>query len=414
VKKRKFAVLAIIFLLTLIFSARPSWCQLVLGQYEDEAPVGTWNILGVTNATSISLGDTRFAFATDCSASLSNPALILNLEKTTFSLHSSFHSTSFFKYSIVNTGVVNTDKNPTLKTYSIDHAGVSVRLRSWAFTLIHGLTEIYDRPGIEQNAYYRESLYYTLNFNQEGTLKTLHFSAARKITERISVGLGINYVYGHLKKNLEERWLNTNITIIDEKSHEFKGYYLNGGIWVGLSEKLAVAAIFRTPYTKKAESQSEYRYQSPLGETDIRIEASAQNKYKQPLVLGLGLSYRFSPRIRIATDFSFFNWSQYKVTYYEEEMERNFRSVIKIGAGIEYLSDLNIFSQRVQLPFRAGLIYDPQPMKVPDSSYLLFSFGTGIHWKKFMLDIGAFFGQESGSGDSLEARKVSLSLSYLI
>lgn len=413
-KKKKFAALAIIFLFTLIFSTRPSWCQLVLGQYEDEAPVGTWNILGVTNATSIGLGDTRFAHAVDCSASLSNPALIPNLEKTSFSLHSSFHSTSFFKYSIVNTGVIITDKNLTLKTYSIDHAGVSVRWRGWALTLIHGLSEIYDRPGIEQNAYYRESLYYTLNFNQEGTLKTLHFSVARKITERISVGLGINYVYGHLKKNLEERWLNTDITISDDKSHDFEGYYLNGGIWVGLSEKLAVAAIFRTPYTKKAESQSEYRYKSPRGETDIKIEASAENKYKQPLVLGVGLSYRFSPKIRVASDLSFFNWSRYKVIYYNEELERNFKNMIKIGAGIEYLSDLNILNQRVQLPFRAGLIYDPQPMKVPDSSYLLFSFGTGIHWKKFMLDIGAFFGHESGSGDSLTAQKVSLSLIYSI
>lgn len=413
-KKKKFAVLAIFFFLSLIFSARSSWCQLILGQYEDEAPVGTWNILGVTNATSIGLGDTRFAFATDCSASLSNPALILNLEKITFSLHSSFHSTTLFKYSIVNTGVVTTDKNLTLKTYSIDHGGVSVRLKNWAFTLIHALTEIYDRPSIEQNAYYRGSLYYTLNFDQEGHLKTLHFSAARKITEHISVGLGINYVYGHLKKNLEERWLNPDITITDEKSHEFKGYYLNGGIWVGLSKKWAVAAIFRTPFTKKAESQSQYRYQSPQGETDIKIEASAQNKYKQPLVLGIGLSCRFSPRIRMAADLSYFNWSQYKVTYYEEEMERNFKNVIKVGVGIEYLSDLKIFNQRVQLPFRAGLIYDPQPMKVPDSSYISFSFGTGIHWEKFMLDIGAFISKESGSGDSLAARKVCLSLSYLI
>lgn len=411
-RDKTFSALFLFLLWLLLLFAQPSWPQLILGQYEDEAPVGTWNILGVTNATSIGLGDTRFAFATDCSASLSNPALIPNLEKPTFSLHSSFHSTSFFKYSIVNTGVVTTDKNLTLKTYSIDHAAVFVRLKGWAFTLIQALTEIYDRPSVEQNAYYKDSLYYTLNFDQEGNLKTIHFSAARKITKRISLGLGINYVYGHLKKNLEERWLNTNITITDNKSHDFKGYYFNGGVWARLSEKLAVAAIFRTPYTKKAESQSLYRYQSPQGETDIKIEASSQNKYKQPLVLGLGISYRFSPKIRIASDLSFFNWSKYKVNYYEEELERNFKNVVKVGAGIEYLSDLRIFSQNVQIPFRAGFIYDPQPMKVSDSSYLSFSFGTGIHWGKFLLDIGAFIGQESGSGDSLSARKISLSLSF--
>ncbi len=413
-KKKKLEASVIFFLLYFILSAGLSWCQLILGQYEDEAPVGTWNILGVTNATSIGLGDTRFAFASDCSASLSNPALVPTLEKTTFSLHSSLHSTSFFKYSIVNTGVVSTDENLVLKIYSIDHAAVSFRLRGWSFTLIQALAEIYDRPSIAQEAYFNNSLYYTLNFNQEGNVKTFHFAAARKITERISFGLGFNYVYGHLKKNLAERWLNTNITITDDKSHEFRGYYFNGGIWVALSKKLAIGAVFRAPYTKKSESQSLYRYQSPGGDTDIRIEASSENKYKQPLVLGLGISYRFSPRIRIASDLSFFNWSKYKVTYYEEELQRNFKNIIKIGAGIEYLSDLKIFNQNIGIPFRAGFIYDPQPMKVPDSSYLYFSFGTGIHWGKFLLDIGAFLGQESGSGDSLAARRVNLSLSYSI
>lgn len=412
-KKEKFC--AICFLLFLmIFFPHPLQPQLILGQYEDEAPVGTWNILGVTNATSLGLGNTRFAFAADCSASLTNPALMPSLPKSTFSLHSSLQSTSFFKYSIVNTGVIFTEKNPTLKTYSIDHAGVYVILKGWAFTLIQALTEIYDRPSIEQKAYYRGSIYYTLNFNQEGNLKTVHFSVSRKISNRISLGIGLNYTYGNLKKNIQDKWIDTNVTITDEKSHEFQGFYINGGLWVGLSSKLAVAAVFRTPYTKEAESQSLYRYQSPQGETDIKIEASAQNKYKQPLVVGLGMNYQISPKIRAASDISFFNWSKYKVTYFEEELQRDFKDIIKFGAGIEYLSDLTIFNQRVKLPIRAGFIYDPQPMKVPDSSYLSFTFGTGIHWQRFMLDLGAFIGNERGSGDSLSASRVSLSLSFLI
>jgi len=131
-------------------------------------------------------------------------------------------------------------------------------------------------------------------------------------------------------------------------------------------------------------------------------------------VIGVGLSYQFSPELRIASDFSFFNWAKYKVTYFEEEIDRNFKDIIKIGAGIEYLSALKIFNQEVEIPFRAGMIYDPQPMIEPSSSYLLFSFGSGIHWGKFLLDIGAFVGKESGSGDSLSAQKVILSLSFLM
>lgn len=289
-----------------------------------------------------------------------------------------------------------------------------MRVKNWAFSLSQALSEIYDRPSAEHNYYHRNSLYYTLNFNQEGELKVVNFSISHNFKNRISFGIGLNYVYGNLRKKIQEKWMNSNITITDDKSFEFQGNYLNGGLRIGLSDKFVIAAIFRTPYSKKAESQSLYRYQSPGGNTDIKIEASSQNIYKQPLVIGLGLSYQFSPELRIASDFSFFNWAKYKVTYFEEEIDRNFKDIIKIGAGIEYLSALKIFNQEVEIPFRAGMIYDPQPMIESSSSYLLFSFGSGIHWGKFLLDIGAFVGKESGSGDSLSAQKVILSLSFLM
>ncbi len=44
--------------------------QLVLGQYEDEAPLGTWNIFGAPSAASIGLGGAQFARAWDGSISL--------------------------------------------------------------------------------------------------------------------------------------------------------------------------------------------------------------------------------------------------------------------------------------------------------------------------------------------------------
>lgn len=409
---KKFFFFLIFFLL--ISLTTPLWPQLILGQYEDEAPLRTWNKLGINNASSIGLGGTSYAFGLDCSVSLLNPALLSNLPKINLSFNSSFSSTSFLKYSIINTGVLGTDKNIFLYIYSLDFAGFSTRIKEWTFSLSHGLLEIYDRPSAEQNYYYRGQLYYTLDFNQEGNLKLINFSLSRKLSKHFSFGFGLNYVYGNLKKNIQEKWMDTKITITDNKSHEFKGIYVNAGLWIAISDKLSVAAIFRTPYMKKAESQSLYRYFSPLGDTDIKIEASSQNRYKQPLVIGIGLSYRFSPKLRTASDLSFFNWSRYKVTYFEEELKRDFKNIIKISAGLEYLSELNIFSHRTEIPLRAGLTYDPQPMRVPDSSYLYFSFGSGIHWGKFWLDLGACFGQEKGSGDSLSARKISLSLSFLI
>ncbi|MFP4082103.1 MAG: OmpP1/FadL family transporter [Candidatus Aminicenantes bacterium] len=413
---KKSAVFTLSFILWLLLSAfpQPAAAQLILGQYEDEAPLGTWNILGVNDATSVALGSARFAWASDCSVSLSNPALLSRLPETNFSILSSYLSSSLFKYSIVNTGVILTEKNIFIRSYAVDFAGLSVRWSGWTLSLGLALTEIYSRPAVKHSYRQSGSLLYTLNFNQDGLLRTVNFSAARKIGRRVSVGLGFNYIYGTFEKTLEEKWTTPDITITDLKSHDFHGYYLNGGVLVDLSDKLAAAAVFRTPHTKNADSRSQYRYQAPGGGTDINIEASAQSRYKQPLVVGVGLSYQFSYRLRLVSDLSFFNWSAYRISYFGQDVERDFKDIVKIGGGVEYLSSLDIFGRSIEVPFRVGTMYDPQPMKVPDSFYWHFSFGSGIHWGKFLLDIGASLGQENGSGDSLSVRRVRLSLGFLI
>ncbi len=411
-KRQPFLFLFLSFIFLTLSLPRISPGQMILGQYEDEAPLGTWNLYGLASGASLALGGVSYTIVGDCSSSLSNPALLAHLPRFTLTLNSSYTSASLFRYAIINTGVVTTSQNVQLKIYALDFGGASVMVKGWAFSFSRALTEVYDRPSVEYNYYYQDALYYTLNFDQEGHLMTTHFSIARKIGDRISAGLGLNFIRGSITKNIREEYRLANITITDDKSYEFKGQYINGGIWVGLSERLAVAAVFRAPFTKKAESESSYRYLSPGGNTDIRIDASAENSYEQPLVVGLGLSYRFSPKFRVASDFSFFNWSKYKVTYFEEDLTRDFKDIIKIGAGLEYLTTLKLFGAEFMVPIRAGLSYDPQPMNNPDSAYTYFSLGTGLHWGSSSFDVGASFGSESGSGDSLSVKRISISLSF--
>ena len=187
---------------------------------------------------------------------------------------------------------------------------------------------------------------------------------------------------------------------------------INGGVVVEAAKNLTLAAVVRTPYTKEADSRSRLSYDSPHGNTKIDLEASARNTYKQPLVVGAGMSVKISETLAIALDISYFDWSSYSVDYYEEELDRDFKNIVKIGGGIEYIGEIRLFRQDFELPLRAGVSYDPQPMAEPDSAYLYFSFGTGVHWKKIFLDMGTLVGGESGSGNSLRAKKLTLSLSF--
>jgi hypothetical protein len=312
----------------------------------------------------------------------------------------------------VNTGPLYTSENLSLSVIAFDFAGASIRLKNWTFALSIGLIESYHRPRTGDVYEPAGRILYLLRVDQEGNLKNINFSIARKLFGGLSVGIGLNYAYGLLKKDINEQWDTSSIAITDSKSHKFQGFYINGGLVWELADKIEVAAVFRMPYVKKSKSESFLSYLSPGGDTEIIIEASSRDEYKQPFVAGIGVSYKFSPKFRAVSDFTFYNWSKYRVNYFEEELERDFKDIIKIGAGIEHSSSRRVFGQEVNIPLRAGLIYDPQPMKEPNSAYFYLSLGSGIHWGKFLFDGAVILGRESGSGNSLTASKVALSFSF--
>jgi long-subunit fatty acid transport protein len=404
---------AAILLFGLAFASFPplARAQLVIGQYEEEAPFRTWNSFGPATASSLGRGGTCFAYASDSSASLSNPALLLLLPKWTATVNGSLHYASFYKYSLVNTGVLRSDGNTALSLYALDFLGASLHLGKWAFALTFGTNEFYDRPPAHAESSDGGTVFYSVGMTQEGILRNLNLSAASSINNWLSAGLGINVSMGNLRRGVVEQWTTADISITDRKTRDFQELYLNGGLLMNLADRVRLAAIFRTPYSRTSKNQSFLEYSAAVGKTDIRIEASSEDKVKQPLILGLGASYKILANLNAALDISYYNWSRYNINYFGETLERNFRDVLKIGAGMEFQSSFNLFGRRADSPIRLGLVYDPQPMKDPRSSYLSFTFGSGISWQNFGLDIGALIGRESGSGNSLEARKISVSLS---
>lgn len=405
--------LATFFCLGILITV-PVSAQLDIGQYEDEAPFRTWNTFGISTASASGMGETQFASVADASASFVNPARLTALSQFSIVLQGSFTSASFDKYSIVNTGVLITEGNSAMGLYGIDFIGASFGYKEWAVGFGVGLLENYDRPS--QNPDYRAGgqVLYLLEFEQTGTLRNYNISLARKIGEWLSLGLAVNYVTGSIEKRVVENLFYSGVTISDIKTHAIRGFYLNGGLAADLTPKLRVAGVFRTPYTKKAESESDLRYDSPQGNTDIRIEASAENEYSQPLVLGIGVDYRFSPRFRAASDVAYFNWSSYTIDYFSEEIDREFKNTVKVSGGFEYMGDIRLFRQEIQVPLRVGAIYDPQPVPAPDTHYVYFTFGLGMYWKRLHLDAGAMFGSEKGSGRNLYGRKFAVTLSYHI
>jgi hypothetical protein len=406
----KTAAFPILLLAGLFIGAVPASAQLVLGQYEDEAPLGTWNVLGAPAASAVGLGGTQFTRAWDASASLGNPALLASLPRLSASFSASYSATSLFRYALVNTGVIESRSNLSVGTFGLDHGGMTWRSGPWAVAAIVAAPESYGRPGVVVG-----DGGYQLTFDQSGYLRLFHAGVARRLPWGLALGFGLNYVTGRLARTTVEQTADILriVTITDEKRERFRGVYINAGLTWTAASGLTAALVVRSPYNKEANASSLVRYEVPTEDTDIRIDATATNGYRQPWVVGAGMSVDLATAWTLAAEAAWFGWSRYEVTYFDEPLDRPFRDVVRAGAGVQYLAQSGS-GKRPGIPLRLGLSLDPQPVTSVRSSYFNLTFGAGLAFRAVALDIGFQVGRENGSGRDLQVGRIVLSCRYVL
>ena len=76
------------------------------------------------------------------------------------------------------------------------------------------------------------------------------------------------------------------------------------------------------------------------------------------------------------------------------------------------MNSVSLFGVEFKNPVWIGLNLDPQPMQEPNSRYTYFSFGSGMHFKHFSLDLSTDYGWERGSGDDLLVQRIIVTLSF--
>ena len=127
-------------------AALPARAQLVLGQYEDEAPLASWNVFGFTGAPALALGGVRVGRGFDASVATTNPALLPTLPPASACLTASYTAASLYRFSIVNTGVLATSTNVSAGSFALESAAFAVRSGGWAFAVAAGILENYVSP----------------------------------------------------------------------------------------------------------------------------------------------------------------------------------------------------------------------------------------------------------------------------
>ena len=154
VSRALFAGIPLLLLIILILLPSPGWTQVKIGQYLDEAPVRTWNNIGVLTAPGVGLGETQFTIGRDSSVALTNPGLLSRLPKFSVSLSGSATRATFLRYSLINTGAVTSTGTIGVGILALDYAGASVRFKRFTIALSLALLEYYYRPGVRVESDY--------------------------------------------------------------------------------------------------------------------------------------------------------------------------------------------------------------------------------------------------------------------
>lgn len=384
------------------------------GQYEQEAPLESWNSYGFTSASGLAMGGVRYAYALDFSSVTSNPALLTRIPRFSAAVGGSYRHSSLYRYDLVNTGILMSDDNTHLNNYLMDFGGISLNDKGWGLAFTIYLSELFDRPRSFFEYTFEGQIYYTLDYQQSGYIRTHNLGLSRQFGDSLSLGIAVNYEKGSLERSYWESWVGDDINISSLQKHDLKGFYLNGGIILDPSQGISLGLVFRTPYTRKADSDSLVHNLTPPGGTDIRIDSTGKSSTKRPLMLGAGASYLVAENLRLAVDLSFFNWANYEVEYIGVPAARDFKNTLTVNLGAEYKLETTLFKRQIKIPMWTGFSYDPQPVREPSIRNYSLSLGFGFHGSHLFLDAGGSYIWESGSGDGLKYVRLAATMGFTL
>lgn len=403
-----FSVLMIIA--GLLTGVTENFAQLSPGQYLEEAPLGSWNNFGADSAISVGAGNRQVVLLGSNSAILSNPALLTRLPGATVDLNFMLQHSQVYKFWMVNTGVISTSGNLSHIIYGLNYIGLNLNIKGWTLAAAFSQTENYGRPKIDYSYKIGSAVYEQMILDQKGNQTVYSFGLARQLNERLSIGLSLNLINGHLNRNFEDNFLVDGINIIDSRDLKITGAYFVLGAYYQLTGKLSLGLSLVPPYTRRLTGTSLSAFYSQETSVKIEIPGSGDDRVKMPLINGAGLYYRIGRSLDLSLEAIFLNWKRYSFVYFGEPQERNFRNVLKLCSGLSYRSTIRFLGKKWEAPYYAGIIFDPQPMTDVRSSYYYLTFGSGMGNNYLMLILSTAIGFEKGSGNNLINQKVCLAL----
>lgn len=226
-----------------------------------------------------------------------------------------------------------------------------------------------------------------------------NLSAAKRLTPKFSMGLGLNLLQGKVEREARK---DVPDTYTYTSKAEGDGLSLEGviGAIYQIRPDLSAGLIYRTGSKLTLDGEAKITHTillPPAGE-----ESDYEQKFQVPTTYGLGVAYQPTSKITLTCDWNHTDWTTFKKeidfdtpdqTFLkdtpDEEKDLDWKAVDKIRLGLEYRPN-NIWS------FQAGFFTDPSP--VPDKALSMTNLG-GIDMDRNFYSAGASYNHQNWQFD---------------
>jgi long-subunit fatty acid transport protein len=370
-----------------------------------------------SGARATGMGGAFIAVADDATAASWNPAGLIHLEKPEVSIVYSYFNRSQSYNSSTHPELMGT-------THEIDLHDINYASLAYPFTLLDRnmiVTINYQRL-YDMNKRVNTNLTETnangdfvnkhISFTQEGYLGAISPAIAIQIMPDLYFGASVNIfddIFGTSNWGFREKGYGTGQVLglpyqenfLWTEKNTFSGLNANLGLLYTLNGKYSFGFVFKTPFTasvkKETVSTSEGITTIPFPGfppviSTTNLTSSETFTYDMPLSYGFGFAYRHSDNLSFALDIYRTQWSDFAITNQNGTRINPItgasldlgkpRDTTQIRTGAEYL----FIGDKLVIPVRAGIFYDPEPGREKIDDFFGFSVGSGITYDKWAFD----------------------------
>jgi len=393
-----------------------------------------------SGARAVGQGTAFIAVADDATAASHNPAGLIQLELPELSVVA---SRDYFRADVDVHAPDLLVEDARVDSATLNYGSVALPFRLWGRNAVAALNyqRLVSLDGETDlvSGFTNLSARQMIHSRQEGELATLTPALAVQVTPRLSLGVALNLwvvPFAHNGWRQETDIVATGLVpsgnalvpfdaagTIDDDYRVDSGVNAHLGLLWQPTAQLTVGAVLRTPATLKikhrAASTLTVALPDAVGDSQTLTTASDDLEHLDldlPLSYGIGLAWRFSDAFTASVDVFRTQWSDFELeaSSIDDPVVVENGAPTGRGAGVlagqgddttsvrlggEYLW----IGDKVAVPLRAGLFYDPEPTTGGTDDFWGGSIGSGIAYGQWVWDAAYQYRRGTQTGSDVDS-----------